>query len=609
MLLDRLGEGSLASFRSTIPGLPFVARAVVGMFEILLGQKPLAIRPNDWYWAASRAIPSGPHEAVITEFPFFTFLYADLHAHLLALPLALLSLSVGVAIVLKAAQEPTSDLAWWRQRLPDVGILLLWSLAIGAMRTTNTWDVPPHLIIVAGALCIAEFTRCRRQGRGLGLAVIHWAWQFGLVFLLSWTILYRPFWVSYGAFYNSIEVWTGTRTSLWSYLLVHGLFLFSLTSYLLARTLGSWPDLKPDPHVRRLRLALRYRDKPERLERATRIAGVRGVPVSSTVWALAGLLVLLLLFFLIPGIVPLTRANAEQTSLDAYTYRGLAVFALGLPLALLGLLLLFRPRVPTIERLWAFLFLLGLAMTLGVEIIVIQGDIGRMNTVFKFYLQTWVLWAVTAVAALSWLAPHRRQWRYGQRIWRGALAVLVFLAALYPPLAATAKVKDRFQQASGPGLDGRAYMETAHYYDAKGGEYDLKWDLGAIKWLQDNIVGSPVILEGHTPEYRWGARYSVYTGLPAVLGWNWHQRQQRAAASDQEVWERASDIALIYGSPLPAVAEELLRRYRVRYVIVGPLERIYYEQMGIEKFPQMVDAGILRLAYQSEEVKIYEVLP
>ena len=86
-------------------------------------------------------------------------------------------------------------------------------------------------------------------------------------------------------------------------------------------------------------------------------------------------------------------------------------------------------------------------------------------------------------------------------------------------------------------------------------QYDLKWDLEAIRWLLDNVVGSPVILEGHAPEYRWGARYSINTGLPTVLGWNWHQRQQRAAADDQEVWDRANDVATIYNTPLPTLAE------------------------------------------------------
>jgi len=159
-------------------------------------------------------------------------------------------------------------------------------------------------------------------------------------------------------------------------------------------------------------------------------------------------------------------------------------------------------------------------------------------------------------------------------------------------------------------------METANYWDPVGAEfghdggvrYDLRWDREAIAWLLDNVVGSPTILEGHTPEYRWGGRYSVNTGLPAVLGWNWHQRQQRAAADQQAVWDRAKDVATIYNVPGTMVAEELLQKYGVRYVIVGPLEQAYYDPLGLEKFERMAGEGSLRPVFRNQGVTIYEVL-
>ncbi|HSR31710.1 MAG TPA: DUF2298 domain-containing protein [Anaerolineae bacterium] len=604
LLLLKMGEGVMEGFQSTIPGLVALVRTVIGSAEVLFGGRALPVGLDEWYWNASRAIPAGPYESVITEFPFFTFLYADLHAHLIAMPLTFISLAIALALVKKPWQAGAAGHglgSLLAQLLP----LLLWSIVIGALRTSNTWDVPPHFLVVLGALAIAEYSRRGRIGWRLVWAVV---WQLGLVFVLSWLVLYWPFWANYGSFYNSIALWTGTRTPIWAYLVVHGLFMFGIVSYLAARVFGRWEDLRPDPLLHRLRLTFRHWASLRRLRAAARLVGARGVPVGLLFWIALLAVILLEVFFLVPGLVSFTRSNAGALEPDAYAYRGLSVLALGLPVAILGLLLLFRPRLSPTERLWTYLVLLGLAMSLGVEVIVLQGDIGRMNTVFKFYLQVWLMWGVAAAAALAWMLPRVQRWRQGRGLWLGMLILLVFFAALYPPLATSAKTRDRFDTNLGPGLDGWSYMETARYWDPEGEQYDLKWDLEAFRWLLDNVVGSPVILEGHAPEYRWGARYSINTGLPTVLGWNWHQRQQRAAANDQDVWTRAEHVARIYNEPIPALIEPMLDMYNVRYIVVGPLERVYYEPEGLEKFEEMAREGSLQVVFRNGGVTIYQVV-
>jgi len=97
--------------------------------------------------------------------------------------------------------------------------------------------------------------------------------------------------------------------------------------------------------------------------------------------------------------------------------------------------------------------------------------------------------------------------------------------------------------------------------------------------MQDNVQGSPVIVEANTPEYRWGSRFTIYTGLPGVLGWNWHQRQQRAIGGDQVVTERALAINDFYLTRSTDEAMTFLKRYEVSYVIVGQLERTYFEKI------------------------------
>jgi len=255
------------------------------------------------------------------------------------------------------------------------------------------------------------------------------------------------------------------------------------------------------------------------------------------------------------------------------------------------------------------LFLIGtsLVLTLMVELIVLHGDIGRMNTVFKFYLQVWMMLAVSAGAALGWMVPAQDDWAPGWRwVWQAGFTLLVAGAALYPMMATMAKIDDRINNQAPHSLDGMAYMARSQYAD-EWGVMDLSEDYRAIRWLQENVKGSPVIVEANLRNlYRWGSRYTIYTGLPGVVGWEWHQQQQRTVVPGNWVSNRIMEIDNFYLTIDIDQAAAFLRKYNVQYIIVGQQERGHYPGPGLEKFDQG-NGSLWQEVYRDGDTVIYQV--
>jgi YYY domain-containing protein len=541
-----------------------------GMLASLLGAT-LPYSLPDWYWIPSRAIPAPNDVEPITEFPFFSVLYGDPHAHLFALPLTLLALSWALSVVLGRAWEPSRPGARRRSLLQMGAGFLLGGLAIGSLRPTNTWDLPTYLLLGIAALGYAvwrsyhpdpqtpawlariSFT-ARRAALALGGAV--------LLTMLAF-VLFQPYAEWYVQGYTDVDLWKGTHTPFWSYLTHWGLFLFLVVSWMAWET-RDWMASTPLSELRRLE------------------------PYRGLIYAGLGLLVgWIAIFVLVLG-------------------AGIAWFVL--PLAVWAILLTLRPGLADAKRAVLFMVALGLALTLMVEVIVLVGDIGRMNTVFKFYLQVWTLLAVSSAAALGWLLSGLKNWLPSWRsAWQVVLTGLVASAALYPLLGTTAKIKDRMAPDAPYTLDGMAFMQVATYHDLNV-EMDLSQDYEAIRWMQENVSGSPVIVEANMVEYRWGTRYTIYTGLPNVVGWNWHQRQQRARAPENTVEGRVTEVGEFYLTNDMAWVRDFLHRYSVRYIVVGQLERAYYPGPGLEKFEQQ-NGALWRDVYRAGDTVIYEVMP
>ncbi len=540
----RLGaEGAYAAGSGFLKELGWTLR---GIYMSLTGQQ-LPYSMGDWYWNPTRIIPAPNESAPITEFPLFTFIYADLHAHMIALPMTLLSLGWAVSAILSRAWNGLKNK--WQL----AASLVFGAIVIGSLRPINTWDFPTYLLI---GMIAAGYAIWRYAPK------FNWGWVLGVpVVLAALSVLaYKPFTDWYRQGYASIRLWDGTQTPSGPFLTHWAIFLFFIVAWMIWET-RQWLASTPLSSVRKL----------EKYTFLIYMGAVLFIAVAVALFAM-----------------------------------GVAVTWLVLPLLVWVGLLFIRLGQDEAKRLILFIIGTGLFLTLFVEVIVLQGDISRMNTVFKFYMQAWVLLGLGAAFALGWTLDVLRHWSPSWRgIWQFASAFLLICGMLFMAFGVTGKMRDRMSEDAPITLDGMAYMQTAITFD-QDQRIDLKYDYDAIRWMQENVQGSPVIVEAQIPEYRWGTRMTIYTGLPTVLGWNWHQRQQREFVPGNDIWGRAGEIQAFYTGTDLALTQDFLKKYQVHYIVVGQLEQAYYFGPGLDKF-EAQDGTLWNEVYRNEGTVIYEV--
>ena len=559
------------------------------------------------FWRSSRLMPPDPPGFEITEFPFWSFLFADLHPHVMAIPFTILVLGLALTVVFRGQ---------WR-RWSTVPLVAAVALVLGSLWPLNTWDYPTYAGIVVAAFTLGVLASERWGARPLGVGLA----LGGGVVALSY-LLFLPFHLRYEGFNNGLVV-SETQTALWQYLGIHGLFVFITFSYLLKEGL---PRLFSA--LRSLVTAVpisRKQGAKESLSAILPMEEVQGSEVFASEGSPSPLQ--------IPSLetsrsLPPPGVSRERW-IVLFTSAGVLAIALGLAVKgypVVALLLvalgftaylfwrgLVSRRVDSPSTLFVLLLLgVALAIGAGVDLVTVKGDLGRMNTVFKFYEQAWVLLGI-ASAYLLWrlrfglaLSPALK--RVPRGTWMTLFGLLLVSTFIFPVLGTRARLQDRFQVLPLT-VDGTAYMREAVYYDPQGGVLQLAKDQGAFLWLQENVQGSPVVMEGITPLYRWGNRVSVYTGLPAVIGWDWHQTQQRGVYS-REVTQRRAEVDLFYTTTDHQQALELLRKYQVHYVVVGELERLYYPSEGLAKFTTMEGDSLERVYPangEDSDVTIYQV--
>lgn len=631
-LLEQASQSNLAdNLRYEIHNSVSLIGSVVNGTGRLLAGESLRMGSDRWYWGPSRILAETPgvRGNAITEMPYFTFLYGDLHAHMINMPLILLTVICVYSAVVQAGRDQ-------RRPLERFLALALVGLAVGVMRATNTWDWPSMSLFVVIGLSYCWWIRWHRNFRGgidtrfygsllgvflavalivtvlmsqvrpvidssglslprvldvartlsllgfglasLWIAIRHLLARDSAIDLLGsvggFLILNLGFALPYTTWfattYNSVQMWPGGKTPLWAYFDIHGLFLFLVVSLLIWET-SSWL-------------------------RSTPVAALRGR----------------MKLFKVAGGAALAMV-ALSVALGLAHYQ---VAIVVLPLLSWIAILFFRPGQSRAMRYVLALIGLALSLTLGVEVIVIGGDIGRQNTVFKFYIQVWLLLSVATGAAFSVLWRASDRWKARTRLlWLAPCCVLFVLAGAFPIVATRARSLDRMAPNLPLTLNGLDYMTRSMHHESSPEKnrfevLDLNVDHQLIRWLQENVEGSPVIMEGrrYPSEYQWNGRISITTGLPSIVGWGFHQRQQRTFDPlPRWVEQREQNVRTFYDTPFIDVAVDTINHFDVKFIIRSGLEEVHSSEEGLAKFDRMVENGLLTVAYEVDGGRIYKV--
>lgn len=571
-----------------------------------------------WWWRASRVLQDydlvNNRQEVIDEFPFFSYLLADLHPHVLAMPFAILAIVVALVIWLQikdgwngAGKIPF--FIWLKKwisgesiHLRDLrlvsrfreGRLLIPVLVLGGLAFLNTWDLPIYVALLCAVWALADY---RQNGWHFGII-----WNFigqAIVYVILAVLFYLPFYIGFSSQAGGIIPSLVFHTRGIHFWVMFGPLLLPvllLVLWLFARNVG------------KLRLA----------------GGLKFAAISVFgLWALSFLLGWLALQFPTVGSKLLSSGGALsaiglklldagshfanlQGSPDSATVlvtaflrrltapgTWLTLFVLVMfTWAGLGMIRKTADRqvdeapseTSEVDAFVLLLVLVGAGLTLVPEFIYLRDQFGtRMNTIFKFYFQTWILWGLAAAYGAGVMS--RRLKHIAHRLYLVVIGISSLMALAYTFWGVWLKTDQLNVKAMN--LDGNAYIQNYTPED---------WE--AMQWLQTAPRGT--LVEAVGGSYSGYARFSTQTGLPTVLGWPGHESQWRGGWYEI-LGAREADVENLYKTTSWNEAESILQRYGIRYVVVSSYEFGKY-RAKTEKFD-----NFLSVVFQNGSVTIYEV--
>lgn len=452
------------------------------IYGILL--RLLKIKTDYWFPSSTRYIgfdPAVTGDETIHEFPSYSFVLGDLHAHVINVFLVLTVLGILYSWL------KTNSGKSWKQR--EIGLL---GLLLGMFLFSNTWDFMIYYVVICGTLLFGNLKRYSAGSfisQALKWSVVQWVELLAAAFLVS-----LPFHMTF------------------ENVMVQGIGIVKIhTAFYQFCVLWAFPLLVCVPFV--IGILKSIGTFPEKNFRS---------------------------FF------------------NGINYPDLY----GLVLVLCAIGLIFIPEFVYVRDIY-------------------EKTAPRANTMFKLTYQAYIMFGIMMAYILVSFTVTRIKRCSGadstiickgllkcprRQVLTGIIAILLLISTCgYLGNAITHWFEGFPKRSAYQTLNATNYLET-----------EIPDDAAAIRWLNDNTTGQPVVLEACGDSYKdYDNRVSAMTGLPTVLGWYVHEWLWRNNLEEEN--QRKEDVQTIYTSSDVEQVKTLIEKYHISYLLIGSCE---YEKYG-----------------------------
>ena len=469
----------------------------------------LKIKTDYWFPSSTRYIgfdSAVTGDETIHEFPSYSFVLGDLHAHVINVFLVLTVLGILYSWM------KTNSGKSWRQR--EIGLL---GLLLGMFLFSNTWDFMIYYVVICGTLLFGNLKRYSSGSfisQALKWSVIQWVELLAAAFLAS-----LPFHLTFeNVMVQGIGI-VKIHTAFYQFCVLWAFPLLVCVPFVIGilKSIGTFPEKK--------------------------------------FWS----------FF--------------------YSIKYPDLYGLVLVLCAIGLI--FIPEFVYVRDIY-------------------EKTAPRANTMFKLTYQAYIMFGIMMAYILVFFTVNRIKRCNGAdstvmckgllrcprlQSLTGIIAILVLISTCgYLENAITHWFTGFPKRNAYQTLNATNYLETA-----------ISDDAAAIRWLNDNVEGQPIILEASGDSYQdYDNRVSAMTGLPTVLGWYVHEWLWRNDLEEEN--QRKEDVQTIYTSSNADQIKPLIEKYKISYLFIGSCEYEKYGEINSELL-----ASIGKVVFRQSETTIIEV--